>query len=299
MTTLMTLPAVPVDGGLQGYLRAIWKFPILSAADEYMLARRFRDQGEVAAAHRLVTSHLRLVAKVAMGYRGYGLPVADLMSEGNIGLMKAVKKFEPERGFRLSTYAIWWIRAAITEYILKSWSMVKMGTVSAQKKWFFSLRGIKNKLKVADNADLTPDQARKLAHEIGVPEDDLVAMNRRMMARDVSLSAPVGDEDGIQFQDTLVDDKASPEAAYAAHEEYGQRKKSLHTALAKLPEREREILTERLLKENPATLEDLGKIYGVSRERVRQLEARALGKLKKLMLEVSVPVSAERASAAS
>lgn len=294
----MTLPVIPLDGGLQGYLRAIWKFPILSAADEYMLARRFRDHGEVAAAHRLVTSHLRLVAKVAMGYRGYGLPVADLMSEGNIGLMKAVKKFEPERGFRLSTYAIWWIRAAITEYILKSWSMVKMGTVSAQKKLFFSLRGIKNKLKVADNADLTPDQAKKLAREIGVPEDDLVAMNRRMMARDMSLSAPIGDEDGMQFQDTLVDDKASPEAAYAEHEEYGLRKKSLHAALAKLPQREREILTERLLKENPVTLEDLGRIYGVSRERVRQLEARALGKLKKLMLEISAPAFAEGASAA-
>ena len=298
MTTSMTLPVIPLDGGLQGYLRAIWKFPILSAADEYMLARRFRDHGEVAAAHRLVTSHLRLVAKVAMGYRGYGLPVADLMSEGNIGLMKAVKKFEPERGFRLSTYAIWWIRAAITEYILKSWSMVKMGTVSAQKKLFFSLRGIKNKLKVADNADLTPDQAKKLAREIGVPEDDLVAMNRRMMARDMSLSAPIGDEDGMQFQDTLVDDKASPEAAYAEHEEYGLRKKSLHAALAKLPQREREILTERLLKENPVTLEDLGRIYGVSRERVRQLEARALGKLKKLMLEISAPAFAEGASAA-
>ena len=298
MTTSMTLPVIPLDGGLQGYLRAIWKFPILSAADEYMLARRFRDHGEVAAAHRLVTSHLRLVAKVAMGYRGYGLPVADLMSEGNIGLMKAVKKFEPERGFRLSTYAIWWIRAAITEYILKSWSMVKMGTVSAQKKLFFSPRGIKNKLKVADNADLTPDQAKKLAREIGVPEDDLVAMNRRMMARDMSLSAPIGDEDGMQFQDTLVDDKASPEAAYAEHEEYGLRKKSLHAALAKLPQREREILTERLLKENPVTLEDLGRIYGVSRERVRQLEARALGKLKKLMLEISAPAFAEGASAA-
>ncbi|OHC82976.1 MAG: RNA polymerase factor sigma-32 [Rhodospirillales bacterium RIFCSPLOWO2_12_FULL_67_15] len=287
MPVTLTLPVVPPDSGLQVYLREIWKFPILSASDEYMLARRFRDHGEIHAAHKLVTSHLRLVAKIAMGFRGYGLPLADLMSEGNIGLMKAVKKFEPERGFRLSTYAIWWIRAAITEYILKSWSMVKMGTVSAQKKLFFSLRGIKNKLRVADNADLPPDQAKRLAREIGVPEHDLVAMNRRMMARYVSLSAPIGDEDGIQFQDTLVDDKANPEVDFAEHEEYGQRKKALYAALATLPQREREILTERCLKEDPATLEDLGRIYGVSRERVRQLEARALGKLKKAMAETA------------
>jgi RNA polymerase sigma-32 factor len=283
----LTLPVVPPDSGLQGYLREIWKFPILAQREEYMLACRYRDHGDVEAAHKLVTSHLRLVAKIAMGFRGYGLPLADLLSEGNIGLMKAVKKFEPERGFRLSTYAIWWIRAAITEYILKSWSMVKMGTVSAQKKLFFSLRGIKNRLKIADNVDLSPEQAKRLSRELGVPEDDLVAMNRRLMARDVSLSAPIGDEDGIQFQDTLVDDRPSPEAEYAAHEEYGQRKKALHAALAKLPRREREILTERCLKENPATLEDLGRVYGVSRERVRQLEARALGKLKKEMLDLS------------
>ncbi|MSP80026.1 MAG: RNA polymerase sigma factor RpoH [Rhodospirillales bacterium] len=297
MSVTLTLPVVPPDGGLQRYLREIWKFPILSARDEYMLACRFRDHGEVGAAHKLVTSHLRLVAKIAMGYRGYGLPVADLVSEGNIGLMKAVKKFEPERGFRLSTYAMWWIRAGITEYILKSWSMVKMGTVSAQKKLFFSLRGIKNKLRVADNADLTPDQAKKLARELGVPEHDLVAINRRLMARDVSLSAPIGDEDGMQFQDTLVDDKANPEDDFAAHEEFGQRKKALYAALAKLPRREREILTERCLKEDPATLEDLGKIYGVSRERVRQLEARALVKLKKAMTDLSSPAEAGFAKA--
>ncbi len=285
--TALTLPVVPPDSGLQGYLREIWKFPILEPREEYMLARRYRARGDVDAAHRLVTSHLRLVAKIAMGYRGYGLPLADLMSEGNIGLMKAVKKFEPERGFRLSTYAIWWIRAAITEYILKSWSMVKMGTVSAQKKLFFSLRGIKNKLKVADNADLSPEVAKRLSRELGVPEGDLVAMNRRLMARDMSLSTPIGDEDGAQFQDSLVDERANPEAEYAEYEEYGQRKKALHAALAKLPRREREILIERCLKENPATLEDLGRVYGVSRERVRQLEARALGKLRKEMLDLS------------
>lgn len=293
MATTLTLPAVPIDGGLRVYLREIWKFPILSASEEYMLACRFRDHGESGAAHKLVTSHLRLVAKIAMGFRGYGLPLSDLISEGNIGLMKAVKKFEPERGFRLSTYAIWWIRASITEYILKSWSMVKMGTVSAQKKLFFSLRGIKNKLRVADNADLAPDVAKQLAKELNVPENDLVAMNRRLMARDVSLSAPIGDEDGMQFQDTLVDDKPNPEADYAEHEEYGQRKKALYAALAKLPQREREILTERCLKENPVTLEDLGRTYGVSRERVRQLEARALGKLKKAMADLAPPDFAE------
>ncbi len=297
MSVTLTLPVVPPDGGLQRYLREIWKFPILSAREEYMLACRFRDHGEVGAAHKLVTSHLRLVAKIAMGYRGYGLPVADLVSEGNIGLMKAVKKFEPERGFRLSTYAMWWIRAGITEYILKSWSMVKMGTVSAQKKLFFSLRGIKNKLRVADNADLTPDQAKKLARELGVPEHDLVAMNRRLMARDVSLSAPIGDEDGVQFQDTLIDDKANPEDGFAVREEFGQRKKALYAALAKLPQREREILTERCLKEDPATLEDLGKIYGVSRERVRQLEARALVKLKKAMTGLASPAESGFAKA--
>ncbi|MCC7017666.1 MAG: RNA polymerase sigma factor RpoH [Rhodospirillales bacterium] len=293
MPVTLTLPVVPPDAGLQNYLREIWKFPILAAREEYMLACRFRDHSDTGAAHKLVTSHLRLVAKIAMGYRGYGLPLADLVSEGNIGLMKAVKKFEPERGFRLSTYAIWWIRAAITEYILKSWSMVKMGTVSAQKKLFFSLRGIKNRLKVADNADLPPDQAKRLARELNVPEHDLVAMNRRLMARDVSLSAPIGDDDGVQFQDILVDDKANPEADYAEHEEYGQRKKALYAALATLPQREREILTERCLKEDPATLEDLGRIYGVSRERVRQLEARALGKLKKAMIDFSSPAFAK------
>ncbi len=290
MAATLTLPAIPLDGGLQRYLREIWKFPILDQAEEYMLAQRFLKHGDTGAAHRLVTSHLRLVAKVAMGYRGYGLPMADLISEGNIGLMKAVKKFEPDRGFRLSTYAIWWIRASITEHILKSWSMVKMGTVSAQKKMFFSLRGIKRRLGLADGSDIDPVQAKTLAKQLAVPEADLVAMNRRLMARDVSLNAPVGDEEGLQFQDTLVDDRADPEAHYAEDEERTQRSRALHRALATLPERERDILTERMLKDEPATLEDLGKVYGISRERVRQLESRAMGKLKKAMVEESVAV---------
>ena len=290
MAATLTLPAVPLDGGLQRYLREIWKFPILDVAEEYMLARRFHEHGDTVAAHKMVTSHLRLVAKVAMGYRGYGLPMADLVSEGNIGLMKAVKKFDPDRGFRLSTYAIWWIRASITEHILKSWSMVKMGTVSAQKKMFFSLRGIKKRLGLADG-DIEPGQAKILAKQLAVPERDLIAMNRRLMARDVSLNAPVGDEEGLQFQDTLVDDRADPEALYAEDEEQGQRSRALRVALATLPERERDILTERMLKEEPATLEDLGKVYGISRERVRQLESRAMGKLKKAMVEAGAAVA--------
>ena len=292
MTTTLTLPAVPLDGGLQRYLREIWKFPILGQAEEYMLAHRFREHGDAGAAHKLVTSHLRLVAKVAMGYRGYGLPMADLISEGNIGLMKAVKKFEPERGFRLSTYAIWWIRASITEHILKSWSMVKMGTVSAQKKMFFSLRGIKRRLGLSETGDIDPVQAKALAKQLAVPEADLVAMNRRLLARDVSLNAPVGDEEGMQFQDTLVDDRADPEVRYAEGEEQDQRSRALHRALATLPQRERDILTERMLKDDPATLEDLGKVYGISRERVRQLESRAMGKLKKAMVEAVTPQGA-------
>ncbi|MBM3565619.1 MAG: RNA polymerase sigma factor RpoH [Alphaproteobacteria bacterium] len=290
MANTLTIPSVPLDGGLQRYLRDIWKFPILKEDEEYMLARRFREHGDASAAHQLVTSHLRLVAKIAMGYRGYGLPMGDMISEGNIGLMKAVKKFEPDRGFRLSTYAIWWIRASITEYILKSWSLVKMGTVSAQKKLFFSLRGIKKKLGLADGNDLEPAQAKALAKQLSVSELDLVAMNRRLMARDMSLNAPVGDEEGVQFQDILVDSRATPEAQYAEDEERSRRSRALHAALATLSEREREILTERMLKDEPATLEDLGKVYGISRERVRQLESRAISKLKKVMVEASPAV---------
>lgn len=288
MATTLTLPAVPLEGGLQRYFREIWKFPVLEDTEEFMLAQRWRQHGDSEAAHKLVTSHLRLVAKIAMGYRGYGLPVSDLVSEGNIGLMKAVKKFEPERGFRLSTYAMWWIRASITEYILRSWSMVKMGTVSAQKKLFFSLRGIKNRLRIVDSGELSPEQTKQLAEALHVPEADVVSMNRRLAARDVSLNAPVGDDEGAaQFQDMLVDDRADPETLVGEREESGVRGALLSAALSKLPQREREILIERRLKDEPATLEDLGKTYGISRERVRQLEVRAFGKLQKWMCDAA------------
>ncbi len=278
MTTL-PLPAVPVDGGLSQYFQQVFRFPVLKAEEEYMLAKRWKEHGDVEAAHELVTSHLRLVAKIAMSYRGYGLPVADLVSEGNIGLMKAVRKFEPERGFRLSTYAMWWIRAAITEYILKSWSLVKLGTVAAQKKMFFSLRKLQGRLKIMDNGELGPDQAALLAKELNVSESDVIGMNRRLAARDLSLNAPVAEDNGTEFQDTLVDESPSPESLLADGEELNYRKGLLRDAMQVLPARERYILTERRLKDDPVTLEELGKTYGISRERVRQLEVRALEKV--------------------
>ncbi len=284
MTTL-PLPAVPVDGGLSQYFQQVFGFPVLKAEEEYMLAKRWKEHGDVEAAHELVTSHLRLVAKIAMSYRGYGLPVADLVSEGNIGLMKAVRKFEPERGFRLSTYAMWWIRAAITEYILKSWSLVKLGTVAAQKKMFFSLRKLKGRLKIMDSGELSPDQAAVLAKELNVSESDVIGMNRRLTARDVSLNTPIAEDNGTEFQDTLVDESPSPETLLADGEELDYRKGLLRDALQVLPARERHILTERRLKDDPVTLEKLGKTYGISRERVRQLEVRALEKVKNAIEE--------------
>jgi RNA polymerase sigma-32 factor len=286
MTTsiALTLPAVPADSGLARYLREIWRFPVLDAEQEYMLAKRWREHGDVDAAHALVTSHLRLVAKIAFQYRGYGLPLADLMAEGNIGLMKAVKKFDPERGFRLATYAMWWIKAAVTEYVLNSWSMVKTGTVAAQKKLFFTLRKIKNRLRIVDNGELAPDQAGRLAKLLGVSTADVVNMNRRLAGRDVSLNTPISEDETVEFQDTLVDERATPEEAVAGREESLRRSGLLRQALAALPPRERHILVERRLKEEPATLEDLGREYGISRERVRQIEVRAFSKLQKAML---------------
>ncbi|MEL0107978.1 MAG: RNA polymerase sigma factor RpoH [Rhodospirillales bacterium] len=279
MSTL-SVPAVPQEGSLSQYFTEAWKFPMLEAEEEFMLAQRWREHGDIEAAHKLVTSHLRLVCKIATGYRGYGLPLADLISEGNIGLMKAVKKFEPERGFRLSTYAMWWVRAAITEFVLRSWSMVKMGTVAAQKKLFFSLRKVKSQLKIIDNGELTPQQTEQLSDAMNVSEDDVVMMNRRLSSRDVSLNAPVSDEETMEFQDTLVAESPSPEALLADSEELGERKLLLKKALETLPERERHILTERQMIEEPQTLEELGKHYGISRERIRQLEARAMEKVK-------------------
>ena len=279
-----TLPVLSGDSGLSRYLAEIKKFPLLSLDEEQTLARNWRQDGEKEAAHKLVTSHLRLVVKIAMQYRGYGLPMADLISEGNIGLMKAIKKFEPERGFRLSTYAIWWIKASVTEHILRSWSLVKMGTVAAQKKLFFSLRKAKSRLEIFDSGELEPSQARVLAGQLKVSERDVLHMNRRMASRDLSLNAPVSnDGESVDYQDTLVDEGPSPEAIVADLEEKGQRSAMLTEALAKLPERERHILSERRLADAPRTLESLGKEYGISRERVRQLEVRAFDKIKKTL----------------
>jgi RNA polymerase sigma-32 factor len=283
--TSSTLPALTSENGLSQYLQEIWKFPILEKEQEYMLAYRLRDEGDVDAAHQLVTSHLRLVAKIAMGYRGYGLPVADLMSEGNIGLMKAVKKFDPDMGFRLSTYAIWWIKASITEYVLKSWSMVKMGTVASQKKLFFSLRRMKNQLKIYDNGELSDEQAGRISKAVGATQAEVQHMNRRLHSRDLSLNAPMSqtDEGAAEFQDSLVDERPSPEALVGEREELGVRSEMLERAMSELPERERHILIERRLKEDPVTLEELGAEYGISRERIRQLEVRAFDKVQKLV----------------
>ena len=280
--TALTLPVVPLEGGLSRYFREIWSFPILDKEEEQMLALRWRDKGDASAAHKLVTSHLRLVAKLAMKYRGYGLPLADLVSEGNIGLMKAVRKFDPDLGFRLSTYAMWWIKAAITEYILKSWSMVKLGTVASQKKLFFSLRKLKSRLNILDGSELTLDQAKRISKAAGVSTDEVVNMNRRLASRDLSLNAPMSsDEDGgIEFQDALIDERANPERMVAEREEFGHRSALLRDAVQTLPERERRIFTERQLQDDPVTLEELGQAYGISRERVRQLEARALYKVQ-------------------
>ena len=277
-----TLPVYSEEGGLSRYLDEIKKFPLLTVDEEYMLAKRYLEHSEVDAAHRLVTSHLRLVAKIAMQYRGYGLPVADLISEGNIGLMKAVKKFEPERGFRLSTYAMWWIKASVTEYILRSWSLVKMGTMSAQKKLFFSLRKAKARLQIFDSGDLQQDQAEALSERMNVSASDIIHMNRRMLARDFSLNARVSEEGySMEFMDTLVDETPSPEAIVAEREELTIRDGLLKDAVAGLPERERDIFMQRRLSDEPLTLEALGKIYGISRERVRQLEVRAFDKVQK------------------
>jgi RNA polymerase sigma-32 factor len=281
------LPEVTVEGGLSRYFQEVWKFPMLEPEEEYMLAQRYHTRGDTDAAHRLVTSHLRLVAKIAMKYKGYGLPMADLVSEGSIGLMKAVKKFEPERGFRLSTYAMWWIKAAITEHILKSWSLVKMGTVASQKKLFFSLRKMKARLKIIDTGELTDAQAGEIAVATKLSVEDVKNMNRRLSARDYSLNATVTEDETVEYVDTLVDGRPTPEAQLAAREDFGAKDNLLQDAIATLPERERAIFMERHLSEDPKTLEQLGSVYGVSRERIRQLEARAFEKVKKAVLNAA------------
>ena len=278
-------PALTPEGSLSRYLAEIRKFPMLEKDEEYMLAKRFSEHGDSDAASQLVTSHLRLVAKIAMGYRGYGLPIGEVISEGNVGLMQAVKRFDPEKGFRLATYAMWWIRASIQEYILRSWSLVKIGTTAAQKKLFFNLRKIKGQIDAVDDGDLRPEQVEHIATKLGVSEDDVVSMNRRMSGGEASLNAPMGKEaDGGEWQDWLVDDQAvNPEAKLAKDDEFDTRMEMLQEALATLNEREQHILTERRLKDDPSTLEELSKVYDVSRERVRQIEVRAFEKLQKAM----------------
>jgi RNA polymerase sigma-32 factor len=273
------------DGGLSRYLTEIRKFPMLAKDEEFMLAKRWREHEDPNAAHRLVTSHLRLVAKIAMGYRGYGLPIGEVISEGNVGLMQAVKKFEPERGFRLATYAMWWIRASIQEYILRSWSLVKMGTTGAQKKLFFNLRKAKSEISAFEEGDLRPEQVSHIATRLGVLNEEVISMNRRMSGPDASLNAPLRVDGDGEWQDWLADDNAvSQETQLADSEEHGIRTTLLQSAMTELSDRERHILTERRLKDDPTTLEDLASHYGVSRERVRQIEVRAFEKLQKSMM---------------
>ncbi len=287
---------VAPEGNLTRYLQEIRKFPMLTPEEELSLSKAWRDDEDMESAHKLVTSHLRLVAKIAMGYRGYGLPVGELISEGNVGMMQAVKRFDPDRGFRLATYAMWWIRAAIQEYILHSWSLVKMGTTAAQKKLFFNLRRLKGQMQAIEDGDLQPEQVARIAHVLDVPEQDVVSMNRRLTAPDHSLNAPVRADSEGEWQDWLVDDAESQEDTLAEHEEFSGRKALLNGALKSLNERERHILIERRLKDEPTTLEELSQQYGISRERVRQIEVRAFEKLQKAM---HTQVAERRRAAAS
>jgi RNA polymerase sigma-32 factor len=283
-----TIPALGGEASLNRYLSEIRKFPLLKPEEEYMLAKRFQEHGDPEAAERLVTSHLRLVAKIAMGFRGYGLPVSELISEGNIGLMQGVKKFEPDRGFRLATYAMWWIRASIQEFILRSWSLVKMGTTAAQKKLFFNLRRMKNNLEAFEDGDLRPEDVKKIATDLGVTEAEVVSMNRRMaMGGDTSLNVSMNDDGEGQWQDWLADDGPLQDQEIAESQERVHRHAMLAEAMDDLNEREKHILTERRLIEEPKTLEELSQVYGVSRERVRQIEVRAFDKLQKAMMRIA------------
>jgi len=278
-----TLPVLSGEGNLSRYLQDIRKFPMLEPEEEFMLAKRWREHEDSEAAHRLVTSHLRLVAKIAMGYRGYGLPLSELISEGNVGMMQAVKRFDPDRGFRLATYAMWWIRASIQEYILHSWSLVKMGTTAAQKKLFFNLRKAKSQMKAMEEGDLPPEKVKAIAKQLDVPEQDVIQMNRRLMSPDHSLNAPLRDEGEGEWQDWLVDESDNQEVKLAESEELNRRQRMLTQAMGSLNDRERHILTERRLRDDPTTLEDLSQKYGISRERVRQIEVRAFEKLQRSM----------------
>ncbi|WP_213685806.1 RNA polymerase sigma factor RpoH [Roseicyclus sp.] len=289
MTSYTNLPAPSPEQGLNRYLQEIRRFPMLEPEEEYMLAKRWVEDQDRAAAHKLVTSHLRLAAKIAMGYRGYGLPQAEVISEANVGLMQAVKKFDPEKGFRLATYAMWWIRAAIQEYVLRSWSMVKLGTTSAQKKLFFNLRKAKARIGALEEGDLRPENVARIAHDLGVTETEVISMNRRLSGGDASLNATIGSEDdgATQWQDWLEDTDADQAGDYAEREEYESRMALMTQAMGVLNEREREILTQRRLRDDPVTLEDLSAVYSVSRERIRQIEVRAFEKLQTRMRELA------------
>jgi RNA polymerase sigma-32 factor len=289
MAQVSALSVMSPDGGLSRYLTEIRKFPMLAKDEEFMLAKRWREHEDPEAAHKLVTSHLRLVAKIAMGYRGYGLPIGEVISEGNVGLMQAVKKFEPDKGFRLATYAMWWIRASIQEYILRSWSLVKMGTTAAQKKLFFNLRKAKSEISALEEGDLHPDQVSAIATKLGVLDSEVISMNRRLAGPDASLNAPLRADSENEWQDWLEDkDAVSQETHLAESEEYSLRMGLLEEAMSELTDRERHILTERRLKDEPSTLEALAAEYGVSRERVRQIEVRAFEKLQKAMRAAAV-----------
>ena len=282
-----SLPVTP-EGGLSRYLAEIRKFPMLEKDEEFMLAKRWAEHADAEAAHKMVTSHLRLVAKIAMGYRGYGLPIAEVISEGNVGLMQSVKKFDPDKGFRLATYAMWWIRASIQEYILRSWSLVKMGTTAAQKKLFFNLRRMKSQMRALEEGDLRPEQVEHIATKLGVTDDDVISMNRRLSGPDASLNAPLRSEGESEWQDWLTDNDAeSAEDELAESDEFGARMALLQEAMTGLNERERRIIEERKLSEEPKTLEDLAQVYGVSRERIRQIEVRAFEKLQTEMLRLA------------
>jgi RNA polymerase sigma-32 factor len=284
MAAVNALSVMSPDGGLSRYLTEIRKFPMLAKDEEFMLAKRWREHEDPAAAHRLVTSHLRLVAKIAMGYRGYGLPIGEVISEGNVGLMQAVKKFEPDKGFRLATYAMWWIRASIQEYILRSWSLVKMGTTAAQKKLFFNLRKAKSEISALEEGDLRPEQVSAIATKLGVLDSEVISMNRRLSGPDASLNAPLRADSENEWQDWLEDkEQISQETRLAEDEEKSLRMGLLEEAMTELTDRERHILTERRLKDDPTTLETLASEYGVSRERVRQIEVRAFEKLQRAM----------------
>ncbi|HSZ73556.1 MAG TPA: RNA polymerase sigma factor RpoH [Rhizomicrobium sp.] len=289
------VPMLQGEAGLSRYLSEIRKFPLLASEEEYMLAKRWKEHEDPEAAKKLVTSHLRLVAKIAMGYRGYGLPVSEIVAEGNVGLMQAVKRFEPDKGFRLATYAMWWIRAAIQEYILRSWSLVKMGTTAAQKKLFFNLRKAKNKIDAIEEGDLNPENVKEIARQLGVRENEVVEMNRRLAGPDSSLNTPLRTESDSEWQDWLEDDTLDQETAFANAEEMDERRGLLANAMSVLTDREREIIEARRLRDEPETLEDLSQRFGISRERVRQIEMRAFERLQQAMKDAMV----EKRSAAA